>query len=75
MDPFGHDAVDIPLEKFCEAIESQIKVIDQRGRSGISKKLAKSNDRSSWQVRRESSVTVRRMAESILEDAVGLVDN
>ena len=29
-DPFGHDESDLPLEKFCETIETQVSAVKQR---------------------------------------------
>lgn len=52
MDPFGYDKVDIPFEAFCETIESQIHAIDQRGKSGASKSLVYTDDRSMWMIKR-----------------------
>jgi len=40
VDPFGHDMVDIPLQTFCETIESQIHAIDQIGKTGTARRIA-----------------------------------
>eukprot|EP00571_Detonula_confervacea_P012224 CAMPEP_0172297716 /NCGR_PEP_ID=MMETSP1058-20130122/634_1 /TAXON_ID=83371 /ORGANISM="Detonula confervacea, Strain CCMP 353" /LENGTH=451 /DNA_ID=CAMNT_0013006895 /DNA_START=372 /DNA_END=1727 /DNA_ORIENTATION=- len=41
VDPFGHDKVDIPLEAFCDTIESQIYAIDQRSKKGTVSRFAR----------------------------------
>lgn len=44
VDPFGTDKVDIPLEAFCNTIESQVYAIDQRSKSGPFMEFARSSD-------------------------------
>ena len=31
-DPFGHDESDLPLEKFCQEIDTQITAVDERAK-------------------------------------------
>jgi len=43
VDPFGYDKVDIPMEAFCATIEAQVHAIDERARSGIIEKFARTS--------------------------------
>lgn len=43
VDPFGYDKVDIPMEAFCATIEAQINAIDERSRSGVIEKFARTS--------------------------------
>lgn len=43
VDPFGHDKVDIPMEAFCATIEAQVLAMDERSRSGIIEKFARTS--------------------------------